>query len=88
MKNFDEIRNKYRSEVINFIHPYRVAPPEQVINVMVDTLLTRDCEIMGGDFSKAVIENNLYEAILRADSDCLQYLKIIVIIANQLYFKK
>jgi hypothetical protein len=55
---------------------------------MVDTFLTRDCEIMGGDFSKAIIENNLYEAILRADSDCLQHLKMIVIIANQLYFKK
>lgn len=88
MKNFQEIRNKYRTEVINFIQPYNLSPSEHVINVMVDTLLMRDAEQMSGDFSKAVIDNNLYEAVLRADKETLQHLKMIVILANQLYFKK
>jgi hypothetical protein len=42
--------------------------------------MTRDKVMMGGSFVQAVVDNNLREAINRADDTCIKYLKFFSII--------
>jgi flavin-binding protein dodecin len=42
--------------------------------------MTRDKVQMGGSFAQAIVDNNLREAINRADDTCVKYLKFFSII--------
>jgi flavin-binding protein dodecin len=42
--------------------------------------MTRDKVQMGGSFAQAIVDNNLREAINRADDTCIKYLKFFSII--------
>lgn len=43
-------------------------------------VLTRDEKLMGGSFVKAVVNNDLQEAINRADSTSLKAIKLLVLV--------
>jgi hypothetical protein len=56
-----------------------------VKDVMVSMLMTRDKIWYGGDFTQAVLANNLGEAVRRADDDMILYLKHMVIARDNFF---
>jgi len=46
---------------------------------MASAMMTRDKVMMGGSFVQAVVQNNLSEAVSRADAACLANIRIIVL---------
>jgi hypothetical protein len=56
-----------------------------VKDVMVSMLMTRDKIWHGGDFTQAVLANNLGEAVRRADNDMILHLKHMVIARDNFF---
>ena len=54
-------------------------------NLASSVMMTRDKYILGGGFVQAVIDNNLEQAINRADNTAIKGLKAFVIIKNNCY---
>jgi hypothetical protein len=50
-----------------------------IIHIMASIMLTRDNELQGGSFVQAIVNNNLDEAINRADDECIKHLKMFSI---------
>ena len=73
---------KYKEACIKLAQSYRVEVSEHIIQVMTSVCMTRDGHWIGGSFVDAIIKNDLYEAITRADADCLANLRIIVLAKN------
>lgn len=79
---WEETRNKYKEAVIHFLERYGETVSEHVIDVMISVMMTKDNVLQGGGFVQAVIDNNLREAISRADTDCGKNLRIITLCAS------
>jgi hypothetical protein len=61
---------------------YEVSNPH-IIRIIASVMMTRDGKgLQGGSFVQAVIDNDLFGAISRADDVCYNHLKVIVA-ANQ-----
>jgi hypothetical protein len=74
MGTFEEYQERARQ----FAKEYNVEVSEHIIDVMRSVMMTRDKVLQGGSFVQAVVDNNLREAISRADGACLANIKIIV----------
>lgn len=78
-----DIREKCRVRAIQFANEWKSEFPEVTdhnIDIMVSIMCTRDkSSYPGGGFVEAVCENNLYQAISRADSSNLKVLKLLVL---------
>ena len=81
-KTWDEIRDSYRMAAVHFANRYNEQVSEHVIDVMISAMMTKDNVLHGGSFVQAVINNDLRDAISRADKDCLKHLRIITLCAN------
>ena len=81
-KTWDEIREKYRMAAVHFANRYDVQVSEHIIDVMISTMMTKDSVLHGGSFVQAVVNNDLRDAISRADTECLKHLRIITLCAN------
>jgi len=81
-KTWDEIRNKYRMAAVHFANRYDVQVSEHIIDVMISAMMTKDSVLHGGSFVQAVVNNDLRDAISRADTECLKQLRIITLCAN------
>ena len=56
-----------------------------VQDVMVSMLMTRDKIWKGGDFTQAILANNLGEAVRRADDEMAKHLKHMVIARDNFF---
>ena len=67
-----DIREKCRIRATEFAKEYGFDNvSEHIIDVMVSIMCTRDkSSYAGGGFVEAVVANNLYLALSRADTDC------------------
>jgi hypothetical protein len=74
-----DIRQKYWDRAREFAKSHGVDASEHIIEVMGSAMMTRDKVMMGGSFVEAVVKNDLYEAISRADPACLANIRIIVL---------
>ena len=81
-KTWDEIRDKYRMAAVHFANRYDVQVSEHIIDVMISAMMTKDSVLHGGSFVQAVVNNDLRDAISRADTECLKQLRIITLCAN------
>lgn len=73
-----EIVEKYNQSAKEFALLYGVTSPH-TINIVSSVMMTRDnVGYPGGGFVEAVVSNNLYLAISRADMECYHNLKVIV----------
>jgi hypothetical protein len=72
-------RETYELAARNFVKRYEVEVSEHIIDVIVSVMMTRDKVWTGGSFVEAIVANNLRDAISRADSDCQNNLRIIVL---------
>ena len=83
------IREQCRERAIQFANEWKSEFPdvtEHTINMMVSIMCTRDkSSYAGGGFVEAVCENNLYQAISRADSSNLKVLKLLVLCHRNCY---
>ena len=80
--NWEETRNKYRMAAVHFANRYNEQVSEHIIDIMISTMMTKDSVLHGGSFVQAVINNDLKDAISRADTECLKHLRIITLCAN------
>ena len=66
-----DIREQYRERAIEFAKEWQTEVSDHIIDIMVSIMATRDkTSYAGGGFVQAVVDNNLYLAMSRADSDC------------------
>ena len=66
-----DIREQYRERAIEFVKEWGENVSDHIIDIMVSIMATRDkTSYAGGGFVEAVVSNNLYLAMNRADSDC------------------
>ena len=72
---------KYKAAAQRWAAMYKV-DEQHAIDVAASVLMTRDKVQMGGSFAQAIVDNNLREAINRADDTCVKYLKFFSIICN------
>jgi hypothetical protein len=70
---------KYKAAAQRWAAMYKV-DEQHAIDVAASVLMTRDGVLQGGSFVQAIINNNLREAINRADDTCIKYLKFFTII--------
>jgi hypothetical protein len=54
---------------------------------MASVMMTRDGVMSGGSFVHSILENDLYGAINRGDSECIKYLKLIVATKHNCFLK-
>lgn len=70
---------KYKAAAQRWAAMYKV-DEQHAIDVAASVLMTRDGVLQGGSFVQAIVDNNLREAINRADDTCIKYLKFFTII--------
>jgi hypothetical protein len=74
--------NQYNEAARVFASKYEVYN-EHIISIIASVMMTRDRQgIPGGGFVESVVNNDLFSAVSRADSECYKNLKVIVA-ANQ-----
>ena len=87
-----DIREQYRERAIQFANEWKSEFPdvtEHNIDMMVSIMCTRDkSSYAGGGFVEAVCENNLYQAISRADSSNLKVLKLLTLCHRNCYINE
>ena len=80
-----EIVNQYQSAAKEFALEYEVTNPH-IINIIASVMMTRDGKgLQGGSFVQSVVDNDLSGAISKADTQCLQNLKVIVAACDYAY---
>jgi hypothetical protein len=73
-----DIREQYRERAIEFVKEWGENVSDHIIDIMVSIMATRDkTSYAGGGFVEAVVNNNLYLAMNRADTDCRKNLFIL-----------
>jgi hypothetical protein len=74
-----DIREKYRERAIKFAKEWNEENiSDHIIDIMVSIMATRDkSSYAGGGFVEAIVANNLYLAMSRADMDCRKNLFLL-----------
>ncbi len=73
-----DIREQYRERAIQFVKEWNENVSEHIIDIMVSIMVTRDkSSYAGGGFVQAIVDNNLYLALSRADTDCRKNIFIL-----------
>ena len=81
-----DIREQYRERAIEFAKEWREDVSEHIIDIMVSIMVTRDkTSYAGGGFVQSIVDNNLYQAVSRADSECINHLKLLTVCCNNCY---
>ena len=81
-----DIREKYRERAIQFAKEWREDVSEHITDIMVSIMATRDkTSYPGGGFVEAVVANNLFLAMSRADMDCRKNLFLLTMCKANCY---
>jgi len=81
-----DIREKYRERAIQFAKEWKEDVSEHIIDIMVSIMATRDkTSYPGGGFVEAVVANNLFLAMSRADMDCRKNLFLLTMCKANCY---
>lgn len=79
-------RTQYRERAIRFAEEWREDVSEHIIDIMISIMGTRDKTMpSGGSFVQSIIDNDLYKACTRADSECIKHLKLLVMCKNNCF---
>lgn len=69
--NVMDIREMYKERAIRFAKDWNYEVSDHIINIMVSIMATRDeSSYRGGSFVEAVVANDLYNAMRKADTEC------------------
>jgi hypothetical protein len=81
-------KDKFYEAAIDFVSKYEVTVSDHIIDIVVSVMRTRDnVPPMGGSFVQSIVDNDLFEAISRADQDCLKNIRIIVAAKRHCHLK-
>jgi hypothetical protein len=81
-----DIREQYRERAIQFAKEWKEDVSEHIIDIMVSIMATRDkTSYPGGGFVEAVVANNLFLAMSRADMDCRKNLFLLTMCKANCY---
>lgn len=83
-----DIRDQYKKAAIAFAAAWRTEVSEHNINVMISIMMHRDKLMMGGGFVESVCNNNLIDAVTKADSDNLRVLKLLALTHKNCYINE
>jgi len=73
-----DIRERYRERAIRFAKDWNHEVSEHIIGIMVSIMATRDeNSYPGGAFVEAVVDNDLYNAMSKADTECRKHLFLL-----------
>lgn len=76
----------YYSAARNFLKRYKIEASNHIVDIVVSIMRTRDNDgWQGGSFVQSIVNNNLSEAVQRADSDCINHLKTFVLVLRDCY---
>jgi len=76
---------KYYKMARKFASGWKKEVSEHIIDVIVSVMKTRDGVQQGGSFVQAIVDNDLYTALTRADDDCYNNIKIIAMASRNCY---
>lgn len=84
-----DIREQYRERAIQFAKEWDFENvSSHIIDIMVSIMATRDkTSYAGGGFVEAVVANNLYLAMNRADMDCRNNLFLLTMCNMNCYLE-
>ena len=74
----DNQREIYRKAVIDWLTRNEYTASEHITDIIISVLMTRDKVLIGGSFAQAVCNNDLREAVNRADTEVFDNLKKIM----------
>lgn len=77
--NYQELRETYKKSVLEFADGWKVELTEHQVDTMISAMLQRDGITNGGSFVNAIVNNDLYGAISRADDENIKNLKLITL---------
>ena len=82
-----DIREQYREKAIEFAKDWGYEnPSNHILDIMVSIMCTRDeTSFAGGGFVEAVVDNNLYLSMSRADSECRDNFFLLFIFSKNCY---
>lgn len=80
----EEINSMYYNAAKEFAGNYKVTS-NHICSIIKLVMLHRDGYINGGGFVTAVVNNDLYSAVGRADEECYANLKVIVAAKSNCY---
>ena len=82
-----DIREQYRERAIEFAKDWGYEKPSNLIlDIMVSIMCTRDkTSYAGGGFVEAVVDNNLYLSMSRADSECRDNIFLLSMCSKNCY---
>ena len=80
MQTYNDSARKYLESQRTFFGLNDLAKTEfdHLVSLAASVMMTRDSVMMGGGFVQSIIDNNLSEAIGRADNTALKGLKALV----------
>ena len=85
---FNELREKYKQRAIQPSNEWREDVSDHIIDVIISVMMTRDDVLQGGGFVQAICQNDLRNAVGRADSDCIKHLKLITMAYSNAYVEQ
>ena len=74
-----EVREKYEKEAVRFAQAWEVDVTKHNVDIMISIMMHRDGIMSGGGFVEAVCNNDLMEAVSRADMDTLRVIKLLAL---------
>jgi hypothetical protein len=74
----DNQRELYRKAVIDWLTRNEYTASVHITDIIISVLMTRDKVLIGGSFAQAVCNNDLREAVNRADTEVFDNLKMIM----------
>ena len=82
-----DIREQSRERAIEFAKEWGYENvSNHILDIMVSIMCTRDkSSYAGGGFVEAVVANNLYLAMSRADTDCRNNIFLLTMCCNNCY---
>jgi hypothetical protein len=84
-----DIREQYRERAIQFAKEWDIEVSNHIIDIMVSIMCTRDkSSYAGGGFVEAVVANNLYLALSRADTDCRNNIYLLAMCSKNCYLNE
>jgi hypothetical protein len=69
----------YLDAAKQFAKSYNKSPNDHIIDIIASVMMTRDGVLHGGHFAQAVVNNDLFSAVTRADEEVLKELKLITL---------
>lgn len=88
--SYKEAANDYISKNMDWLGLTNLNESElsHITNLASSVMMTRDKYLMGGGFVQAIIENDLEQAISRADSTAIKGLKTFTVIKRNCYINE